>query len=82
MSLINNLLVTLLNSSPLYCEQVVKKISKLTRPEDGSLRAALFLEKPDRKIYPDYYMLVPRPTSFKVLHMSPSNLIFQHCFYQ
>ena len=43
----------------------MKKISKLTRPEDGSLRAALFLEKPDRKIYPDYYVLVPRPTSFK-----------------
>ena len=43
----------------------MKRISKLTRPEDGSLRAALFLEKPDRKIYPDYYILVPRPTSFK-----------------
>ena len=43
----------------------MKKISKLTRPEDGSLRAALFLEKPDKKIYPDYYILVPRPTSFK-----------------
>lgn len=48
--------------------QVVKKVSKLTRPEDGSLRAALFLDKPDRKIYPDYYVLVPRPTSLKVRH--------------
>ena len=51
---------------------MVKKVSKLTRPEDGSLRAALFLDKPDRKIYPDYYILVPRPTSFKVQH--PSSL--------
>jgi hypothetical protein len=25
----------------------------------------LFLEKPDRKIYPDYYLLVPRPIGFK-----------------
>jgi hypothetical protein len=45
--------------------KAVKEVSKLTRPEDGSVRAALFLEKPDRKIYPDYYMLVPRPLSFK-----------------
>lgn len=45
--------------------KAVKEVSKLQR-EDGSLRAALFLEKPDRKIYPDYYLLVPRPIGFKV----------------
>ena len=59
---------------------MVKKITKLIRPEDGGLRAALFLEKPDRKIYPDYYMIVPRPTSFKVHNYDQDYYYYLRCY--
>ena len=59
--------------------KVVKKIAKLTS-SDGSLRAALFLDKPDRKIYPDYYVLVPRPTSFKVTLLPCTCSLFPSLF--
>ena len=44
---------------------IFKDLLKLTRVEDGSQLAELYLEKPDRKLYPDYYLVVPRPISFK-----------------
>ena len=44
---------------------ILKDLQKLTRLEDGSQLADLFLDKPDRKLYPDYYLVVPRPISFK-----------------
>jgi hypothetical protein len=44
--------------------QVLKDVGKLKRP-DGTLLCELFKDKPDKKIYPDYYQLVAKPISLK-----------------
>eukprot|EP01038_Epipyxis_sp_PR26KG_P004082 gene4082-5828_t len=44
--------------------KIMKEILKIERL-DGSLLAELFLEKPSKALYPDYYSIVPRPISLK-----------------
>lgn len=44
--------------------KAVQEIQKLKR-SDGSLLAELFLEKPPKNIYPDYYLIISRPISLK-----------------
>jgi len=35
------------------------------RKDDGSFLASLFVDKPPRQYYPDYYVLIPQPISLK-----------------
>jgi superfamily II DNA/RNA helicase len=44
--------------------KVISDIQKIKR-DDGTLLAALFLEKPAKSIYPDYYQIISRPISLK-----------------
>jgi hypothetical protein len=43
---------------------VVNSLQKIKR-EDGSLLAGIFLDKPPKAIYPDYYQLIAQPIALK-----------------
>lgn len=43
---------------------VITALQKIKR-EDGSLLAQIFIDKPPRAIYPDYYQLIPQPIALK-----------------
>ena len=43
---------------------VVTALQKIKR-EDGSLLAAIFVDKPPKSIYPDYYQLIQQPIALK-----------------
>jgi hypothetical protein len=40
-----------------------------TKGPDGSYTYVLFIEKPDRTLYPDYYSLIPQPISLKAIQV-------------
>ena len=62
--LINNISLTLILLE--HLSSIVKELHKIER-DDGSLLIELFREKPDKKYFPDYYNLISKPLSFKVL---------------
>ena len=44
--------------------KIIKEINKIKRP-DGSSLSELFKKKPDRSIFPDYYIIISTPISLK-----------------
>jgi ATP-dependent helicase STH1/SNF2 len=44
--------------------KIVRDLQKIKRP-DGSLLAELFLDKPPKAVYPDYYALIETPIALK-----------------
>ena len=42
----------------------LKELQRLTR-DDGSLLAELFIDRPDKRLFPDYYVAVARPVALK-----------------
>lgn len=53
--------------TPAVCMEMFKAVQEIQklRTEDGNLLAGLFLEKPSKALYPDYYVLIETPISLK-----------------
>jgi ATP-dependent helicase STH1/SNF2 len=56
---------------------VVTAIQKIKR-EDGSLLAAIFLDKPPKAIYPDYYQLIQQPIALKQILQKIKKFEYTH----
>jgi hypothetical protein len=56
---------------------VVASIQKIKR-EDGSQLAAIFLDKPPKAIYPDYYQLIAQPIALKQILQKLKKFEYTH----
>jgi len=48
------------------------------RKDDGSFLASLFVDKPPRQYYPDYYVLIPQPISLKNISNKLKKLEYEY----